>query len=309
MRWPTRRPRAILRVLSTPWAVPRTRLRRADASCCCGTRRRWPRADAARGQLAFLTRRYSSPVRRALRGCWPARRCCARSTWTSTPPMMRSLRCCARPPQPSSRVTRRCAPARSPAWRSLSVPTLPLRGPPARRLSRSRAYPAIRPRWPRPWVLPTICCGGHRDRPTRPPEHGEKGWERGLGGLVARPRLSVAHACALVLIAAAHGARDQARGRFEELATPGLASLRPDMVYVWALALLARACVELGASHHAQPIYRALAPYAGRVAVAAGAVMCAGSVDRYLAGLAPQSRPPDPADGPFPPPAAHPPPL
>jgi hypothetical protein len=62
--------------------------------------------------------------------------------------------------------------------------------------------------------------------------------------------------------------------------------LRPDMVYAWALAILARACVEHGATHHARPIYRALAPYAGRVAVAAGAVMCAGSVDRYLAGLA-----------------------
>jgi len=96
----------------------------------------------------------------------------------------------------------------------------------------------------------------------------------------------VAHACALVLIDAGHGARDQARGRFEELATAGLAGLRPDMVYVWALAMLARACVELGASRHARTIYEALAPYAGRVAVAAGAVMCAGSVDLYLAGLA-----------------------
>ena len=131
------------------------------------------------------------------------------------------------------------------------------------------------------------------------PEHDEKWMEQELRGLVARSRLSVAHACALVLIDAAHGARDQARGRFEELATTGLASLRPDMVYVWALALLARACVELGASHHAQPIYRALAPYAGRVAVAAGAVMCAGSVDRYLAGLAAQSGDADAAEGHF----------
>jgi hypothetical protein len=110
-----------------------------------------------------------------------------------------------------------------------------------------------------------------------------------LRRLVASSRLSVAHACALVLIDAEHGARDQARGRFEELATTGLSGLRPDMVYVWALAMLARACVTLGASQHARPIYRALAPYADRVAVAAGAVMCAGSVDLYLAGLAAMS--------------------
>src|SRR5260370_13424229 len=48
----------------------------------------------------------------------------------------------------------------------------------------------------------------------------------------------------------------------------------------------ARACAELGASRHARTIYEAVAPCAGRVAVAAGAVMCAGSVDLYLAGLA-----------------------
>ena len=118
------------------------------------------------------------------------------------------------------------------------------------------------------------------------PEPDEQWMERELRRLVASSRLSVAHACALVLIDAGHGARDQACGRFAELATTGLAGLRPDMVYVWALAMLARACVQLGASRHAPAIYRALAPYAGRVAVAAGAVMCAGSVDLYLAGLA-----------------------
>jgi hypothetical protein len=58
------------------------------------------------------------------------------------------------------------------------------------------------------------------------------------------------------------------------------------MLFVWALALLARGCVVLGAAGHAPRLYRALAPYAGRAAVAAGAVMCAGSADFYLAGLA-----------------------
>ena len=58
------------------------------------------------------------------------------------------------------------------------------------------------------------------------------------------------------------------------------------MVYVWALTQLARACCVLRAARHARRVYRALAPYAGRAAVAAGAVMCAGSTDFYLAGLA-----------------------
>ena len=58
------------------------------------------------------------------------------------------------------------------------------------------------------------------------------------------------------------------------------------MVFVWALAKLARGCVVLRAARHAPRLYRALAPYAGRAAVCAGAVMCAGSTDFYLAGLA-----------------------
>jgi hypothetical protein len=110
--------------------------------------------------------------------------------------------------------------------------------------------------------------------------------EQILRGLVARSHLSTAHAAALVLIDAEHGAWEQARGRFGELATAGVAAMRPDMVYVWALALLARGCCVLGSRQHAMHLYRALLPFAGRAAVAAGAVMCAGSVSRYLGGLA-----------------------
>ena len=116
---------------------------------------------------------------------------------------------------------------------------------------------------------------------------GDEQWmERELRDLVARSHLSVAHAAALVQIDAAHGATEQARGRLDDLVGTGLATLRPDMVYVWALTQLARACVVLRAARHAPRIYRALAPYAGRAAVAAGAVMCSGSTDFYLAGLA-----------------------
>jgi hypothetical protein len=58
------------------------------------------------------------------------------------------------------------------------------------------------------------------------------------------------------------------------------------MVFTWALSVLARDCVVLGETRHAPRLYQALAPYAGRAVVAAGAVLCAGSVDFYLAGLA-----------------------
>ena len=118
------------------------------------------------------------------------------------------------------------------------------------------------------------------------PDDDEQWMERELRDLVARSYMSVAHAAALVQIEAAHGAVEQARGRLDELATTGLESLRPDMLYLWALAELARGCVLLRAAHHAPRIYQALAPYAGRAAVAAGAVMCSGSTDFYLAGLA-----------------------
>ena len=118
------------------------------------------------------------------------------------------------------------------------------------------------------------------------PDDDEQWMERELRDLVARSYMSVAHAAALVQIEAAHGAVEQARGRLDELATTGLESLRPDMLYLWALAELARGCVLLRAAHHAPRVYQALARYAGRAAVAAGAVMCSGSTDFYLAGLA-----------------------
>ncbi|HEU5393142.1 MAG TPA: hypothetical protein VFV73_45410, partial [Streptosporangiaceae bacterium] len=118
------------------------------------------------------------------------------------------------------------------------------------------------------------------------PDGDEQWMERELRSLVARSYLSVAHAAALVQLEAAHGAAEQARGRLDELVAAGLDRLRPDMLFVWALTLIARGCVVLRAAGHAPRLYRALAPYAGRAAVAAGAVMCSGSTDFYLAGLA-----------------------
>jgi hypothetical protein len=122
----------------------------------------------------------------------------------------------------------------------------------------------------------------HADLPS-----GDEQWmERELRNLVARSHRSVAHAAALVQLEAGHGAVEQARGRLDELVSTGLDTLRPDMVFVWALAMLARGCVVLRTTRHAPRLYHALAPYAGRAAICAGAVICAGSTDFYLAGLA-----------------------
>jgi hypothetical protein len=121
---------------------------------------------------------------------------------------------------------------------------------------------------------------------THLPDGDEQWMERELRDLVARSYLSVGHAAALVQIEAAHGAAEQARGRLDELVSTGLNTLRPDMLFVWTLAELARGCVVLRATCHAPRLYQALAPYAGRAVVAAGAVLCAGSADYYLAGLA-----------------------
>src|SRR5439155_1666710 len=96
------------------------------------------------------------------------------------------------------------------------------------------------------------------------PAPDEQWMERELRDLVARSNLSVAHAAALVQIEAAHGAAEQARGRLDELVGTGLGTMRPDMLYPWALTLLARDVVVLRAAHLAPRVHQALIPYARR---------------------------------------------
>ena len=119
------------------------------------------------------------------------------------------------------------------------------------------------------------------------PAADEQWMERELRDLVARSNLSVAHAAALVQVEAAHGAVEPARGRLDELVGTGLGTMRPDMLFLWALSRARpRTASSCGEARHAPRLYQALAPYAGRAVVAAGAVLCAGSADFYLAGLA-----------------------
>ena len=103
--------------------------------------------------------------------------------------------------------------------------------------------------------------------------------------LAALSPLGDAHAAGLALICLRRGHTDEALARFEALARRGFADLPRDMTYVWCLTLLATLCVALGGVGRAAKLYDALAPYQGRCAVGAGAVTCAGAVDRHLGAL------------------------
>lgn len=113
----------------------------------------------------------------------------------------------------------------------------------------------------------------------------EQRMERIVRHLAVHSPLPEAHAAPLVLVELAHGQAVEAAARFESLAGD-VGALPQNMVHVWTLVMLASACVALDAREHAQPIYDALAPYADRICVAAGAVTCAGSVAHYLGQLA-----------------------
>jgi hypothetical protein len=96
----------------------------------------------------------------------------------------------------------------------------------------------------------------------------------------------VSHAPGLILFCLRRGDEEEARARFAALRDAGPGVFAPDMLRVWSLCVLATACVELGDAAFAEELYAALLPAAGRVAVGAGAVACAGAVDHYLGFLA-----------------------
>lgn len=126
-----------------------------------------------------------------------------------------------------------------------------------------------------------------------PAEH-ETRMERILRDIVARAEFPVTHQAALVLVECSHGARAEAARRLERLVerVPGL---RHDGLYVWTLAMLAEGCTTLGMTDHADSLYAALLPFAGRFVVASG-VICMGAVQHYLGGLAMLAGRPDDAE-------------
>lgn len=126
-----------------------------------------------------------------------------------------------------------------------------------------------------------------------PAEH-EARMERILRDIVSRAEFPVTHQAALGLVELSHGARAEAAARFERLAGQ-VPELRHDGLYVWTLGMLAENCTTLRMVDHADVLYEALLPFAGRFVVASG-VICMGAVHHYLAGLAQVAGRPDDAE-------------
>ncbi len=106
--------------------------------------------------------------------------------------------------------------------------------------------------------------------------------ERILRALVAGSPLSTAHAIGLVLHCLRTDRREEARSRYAGLVAADPAELPHDMVRTWTLTQLALACVAFDDAATAERLHAALAPLAGRFAVAAGGTACSGAVDHYL---------------------------
>lgn len=110
--------------------------------------------------------------------------------------------------------------------------------------------------------------------------------ERILRALVAGSALSVGHAAGLVVLCLGTGRPAEARARFDAIVRRGIDTIPRNMIHLWTLTLLATACAQIGDAGAAADIAATLEPFAGRCAVAAGAVTCSGAVDHYLGLLA-----------------------
>lgn len=105
--------------------------------------------------------------------------------------------------------------------------------------------------------------------------------ERIVRELVAASPMSAPHGAGLVVHCLRTGRDAEARGRYGALVA-GVPAMPRDMLRTWTLTVLAQACVELADPAGATVLHDALAPLAGRFAVAAGGVTCSGAVDLYL---------------------------
>lgn len=105
--------------------------------------------------------------------------------------------------------------------------------------------------------------------------------ERIVRELVAASPMSAPHGAGLVVHCLRTGRGAEARGRFDALVAQ-VPAMPPDMLRTWTLTVLAQACVELADPAGATVLHDALAPLAGRFAVAAGGVTCSGAVDHWL---------------------------
>ncbi|HJQ06550.1 MAG TPA: hypothetical protein VJ872_13940, partial [Nocardioides sp.] len=123
--------------------------------------------------------------------------------------------------------------------------------------------------------------------------------ERTARELAAASPYPIAHDGAVVQMLLAEGREAEARELFERLMGL-LDGLEHDLLRTWSLALLAEDAVALGDAKAAARIHAELAPYDGRLVVAAGGVACLGPVSdhlRRLAGVAQRGVTLESADG------------
>lgn len=90
--------------------------------------------------------------------------------------------------------------------------------------------------------------------------------------------------CALALACADADRRDEAIEHFDWIAASDFTAARRDYTWTLSIAMLAEVCFVLGDEERAARIRPRLAPYQGRNA-AIGALLCLGSIARYLAML------------------------
>ncbi|MBI4517691.1 MAG: protein kinase [Deltaproteobacteria bacterium] len=92
--------------------------------------------------------------------------------------------------------------------------------------------------------------------------------------------------CALAYLYAELGREAEARAEFERLAANDFAALRPDLLWVISVSLLAEVCALLGDADRAETLYRLLLPYAGRNVIIGGCLVCVGCASHSLSLLA-----------------------
>jgi len=90
---------------------------------------------------------------------------------------------------------------------------------------------------------------------------------------------------ALALVYAENGRRAEAIEQFDQLAATGFAHGQRDYQWLVAMSWLAEVCARVSDSERARQLYQVLRGYADRIAVV-GALLCLGSISRYLGLLA-----------------------
>jgi DNA-binding CsgD family transcriptional regulator len=90
----------------------------------------------------------------------------------------------------------------------------------------------------------------------------------------------------LALIHAELGQLGEARVQFERLAAGRFEAIPRDGRWYFCMVYLTEVCATLGDTVRAAELYELLHPYAGRVLVLGGGLVCCGSADRYLGLLA-----------------------